>query len=86
MGLQNNSQALPVPLLHLHIRLHFHQTEWAPRDIPRKLVKQYHQRHYRPHLSTRRKMPGHAPELPHEGQRTGQSPTFFTCQTKLCRW
>jgi len=85
MELPNNSQALQVHLLRLHIRLRSHQTEWALRDIPRRLVKQYHQRRYQLHPSTRQRMPGHAPAPPLEERKTDQYLTFSTCPTMLCR-
>jgi hypothetical protein len=81
-----SSQALPVLLLQLHIRLRSRQTEWALRDIPRKLIKQYHPRRCQLRLSTRQRMSGHAPALPPEGRKTDQSPTFFTCLTTLSRY
>jgi hypothetical protein len=81
----NNSRALLAPLLHLHIRLHSRQMEWALRDIPRKRVKWYHQKHYQHRHSTRLRIQGLVPALPPEERKAVQSLISSTCPTILCR-
>lgn len=74
--LPNNSQALLALLLHLHIHPPFPQVAWALRDIRKKQVKQYHQRHCQLRLLILQKMPSRAPVLLHKELRAARYLTF----------
>ena len=84
-GPPNSNRALPVPLLRLHIHLPFRRAGQDLQDIPKKPVKQSHQKHCQHLLSIRQRMHDHGPALPPEEPRAVLYLISSICQMILCR-